>query len=213
MKLKKIASLMLAGIMAVSMLAGCKTADNGGNGGEGEGNVTPTSTTASVLRENLGGNARRIVTAVSNGDLDADLQEAVDTYYNANVFSSYVKNFDIRNDKSEVRDSELGKAVIGDAKNSIGALNSKEDDKNVTAIEVYAVNKSVSDTFLLKQLAEKINSYVTTGNMPDKSTDGEYDYDYEISASIVTADGYNPNLDNGVKFVAFAVTKVATKYV
>ena len=38
MKLKKIASLALAGVMAVSMLAGCSTASNGGdNGGEGEG--------------------------------------------------------------------------------------------------------------------------------------------------------------------------------
>ena len=31
MKLKKIASLMLAGVMAVSMLAGCHTASNDGN--------------------------------------------------------------------------------------------------------------------------------------------------------------------------------------
>ena len=34
MKLKKIASLMLAGIMAVSMLAGCKSGDNGNSGEE-----------------------------------------------------------------------------------------------------------------------------------------------------------------------------------
>ena len=44
MKLKKIASLMLAGVMAVSMLAGCNTASNGGNnGGEGEGEGTTTT--------------------------------------------------------------------------------------------------------------------------------------------------------------------------
>ena len=35
MKLKKIASLMLAGVMAVSMLAGCNTTSNGGNNGGG----------------------------------------------------------------------------------------------------------------------------------------------------------------------------------
>ena len=50
MKLKKIASLMLAGIMAVSMLAACGNANsNGGNGGEGEGEGTQTSGYSSVF--------------------------------------------------------------------------------------------------------------------------------------------------------------------
>ena len=52
MKLKKIASLMLAGVMAVSMLAGCSTASNGGNnGGEGEGEGTTTSGYSAMLGE------------------------------------------------------------------------------------------------------------------------------------------------------------------
>ena len=40
MKLKKIASLMLAGVMAVSMLAGCK---GSANSGEEENPVVPTT--------------------------------------------------------------------------------------------------------------------------------------------------------------------------
>ena len=44
MKLKKIASLMLAGVMAVSMLAGCNTASNGGNNNDdGQNQTTPTN--------------------------------------------------------------------------------------------------------------------------------------------------------------------------
>ena len=39
MKLKKIASLALAGIMAVSMLAGCKDGSNGGNSGSSSENT------------------------------------------------------------------------------------------------------------------------------------------------------------------------------
>ena len=42
MKLKKIASLMLAGVMAVSMLAGCSGKDNGDDG-EPENPVVPTT--------------------------------------------------------------------------------------------------------------------------------------------------------------------------
>ena len=56
MKLKKIASLALAGVMAVSMLAGCSTASNGGNNGgegEGEGEGTVVSGYSSVLGEAL----------------------------------------------------------------------------------------------------------------------------------------------------------------
>ena len=43
MKLKKIASLALAGIMAVSMLAGCSNGSNSGNNENNDGNVTPVT--------------------------------------------------------------------------------------------------------------------------------------------------------------------------
>ena len=39
MKLKKIASLMLAGVMAVSMLAGCNNGPVNDNTGDNNGNV------------------------------------------------------------------------------------------------------------------------------------------------------------------------------
>ena len=51
MKLKKIASLMLAGIMAVSMLAACGSETPDPNPGEGEGEGTQTSGYSSVFGE------------------------------------------------------------------------------------------------------------------------------------------------------------------
>ena len=208
MKLKKIASLMLAGIMAVSMLAGCKTASNNGNGGEGEGEVTPTSTTASVLRENLGGEARRNVTAVSNGDLDAALNSAVADYCADSTIDAVVGTFNL----VDIRTWALGEAVIDDNEDSLEDL-AAIYDKDVTAIEVYAIDKSVSDNWVLEKLADKINDYCDDNRLPDKSADKEYDYDYEISASIVSVDSNKATVDQGVKFVAFSVTKLATKYV
>ena len=215
MKLKKIASLMLAGIMAVSMLAGCKTADNGGNGGEGEGDVTPTSTTASVLRENLNGRAKRDVTAVSDGDLDATLQKAVDTYYTSAMYNIYRWNFDITNDVTgDVRETDLGKAVIGNNKSSITEINNDTDKKTVTAVEVYVVNSSVSDAYLLEQLGEKLSDcFDSDDDYPTMSYDQKYDYDYEIAASIVTVDGNDKNNESGLKFVALSMTKIVTEYV
>ena len=155
MKLKKIASLMLAGIMAVSMLAACGNANsNGGNGGEGEGEVTPTSTTASVLRENLGGEARRNVTAVADSDLDAALKSAVADYCTNNQIKIVVGNFDL----VSINTWALGEAVIDDNEDSITKLKNT-DGKDVTAIEVFAIDKSVSDNWVLEKLADKINTF------------------------------------------------------
>ena len=56
MKLKKIASLMLAGIMAVSMLAGCKTATEPTE----EPDVTPVTGVAATVNGELDENAKKI---------------------------------------------------------------------------------------------------------------------------------------------------------
>lgn len=85
MKLKKIASLALAGVMAVSMLAGCSTASNGGNNGgegEGEGEGTVVSGYSSVLGEALKNvdciKDKDYITFQDNAADEAALQTAVD---------------------------------------------------------------------------------------------------------------------------------------
>ena len=213
MKLKKIASLFLAGVMAVSMLTACGQGNKAPvDDGTETPDVTPTSTTASVLREKLGGEARRNVTAVADADLDAALQEAVDTYYNVALYKMAVHNISIKNDCRWLSYTELGDAVIGDNLFEISKLTAdKVMDK--TAVEVYVVNKSVSDAYLLEQLAEKIDGYCGDKTLPARSADQEYDFDYEIAASIVSVDGFNTTIDSGLKFVAFSITKNATKYV
>ena len=52
MKLKKIASMMLAGVMAVSMLAGCSGKGNGNNG-EPENPVVPTTGVVADANDNV----------------------------------------------------------------------------------------------------------------------------------------------------------------
>ena len=213
MKLKKIASLFLAGVMAVSMLTACGQGNKAPvDDGTEAPDVTPTSTTASVLREKLGGEARRNVTAVADADLDAALQEAVDTYYNVALYKMAVNNINIKNDTRWLSKTELGKAVIGDNLFEIEDL-TKDDVMDKTAVEVYVVNKSVSDAYLLEQLAKKIDGYCGDKTLPARSDDQEYDFDYEIAASIVSVDGFNTTIDSGLKFVAFSITKNATKYV
>ena len=86
MKLKKIASLALAGVMAVSMLTACgDTASNGGNNGgegEGEGEGTVVSGYSSVLGEALKNvdciKDKDYITFQDNAADEAALQTAVD---------------------------------------------------------------------------------------------------------------------------------------
>ena len=226
MKLKKIASLMLAGVMAVSMLTAC-----GGNTIDDtqkpeEPNVTPsTSASAQTLVNNMSKEAQNKVTAVSNGDLDAALKSAVEDYFSNADVVKYGSLFEIV-DKgygegpNDARDTDIGEALVTNLKpytNEISKLNELDDNKTdpFTAVEVYGVNGSVTDKDVLEQLGHKINSevvalnnegsYVVGGNVTNY-----VDYDYEVSASIVTADGRVWGIEDTVKFVAVAVTRTGT---
>ncbi|HJC44882.1 MAG TPA: hypothetical protein H9703_01885 [Candidatus Faecalibacterium faecigallinarum] len=228
MKLKKIASLMLAGVMAVSMLTAC-----GGNTTDDtqkpeEPDVTPsTSASAQTLVSNMSKEAQNKVTAVSNGDLDAALKSAVEDYFSNADVVKYGKIFEIPRTEygwtdADARDTDIGEALVsnlGAYDDVIGNLNKLDNDKvsAYTAVEVYGVNGSVTDKDVLEQLGHKINQSVV--NLKDEGTytvnDSEHvtqyvDYDYEVSVSIVNANGRVWGIDDTVKFVAVAVTRTGT---
>ena len=72
MKLKKIASLALAGIMAVSMLAGCKDGGNSNSGSSSENTNTTSNVTESVLAK-----SSKAVNNVLTVNADDTLDKAV----------------------------------------------------------------------------------------------------------------------------------------
>ena len=75
MKLKKIASLMLAGIMAVSMLAGCKS---GSNGNDTNNDVTPsTSSIVEAMNNGQSATNKVKVTFTSNPSVEAGLTKVL----------------------------------------------------------------------------------------------------------------------------------------
>ena len=231
MKLKKIASLMLAGVMAVSMLTAC-----GGNTTDDtqkpeEPNVTPsTSASAQTLVNNMSKEAQNKVTAVSNGDLDAALKSAVEDYFSNADIVKYGSLFEIEQNaygagKNDARETDIGEALVTNLKpytTEISKLGDLSDDKTdpFTAVEVYGVNGSVTDKDVLEQLGHKITQSVenlkTDGKyyVDGKNNDGKVmnyvDYDYEVSVSIVTANGRVWGIEDTVKFVAVAVTRTGT---
>ncbi len=227
MKLKKIASMMLAGVMAVSMLTAC-----GGNTTDDtqkpeEPNVTPsTSASAQTLVNNMSKEAQNKVTAVSNGDLDAALKSAVEDYFSnadvvkyGQVFEIYPYGYGVN--PSDARRTDIGEALVKNLNaydDEIGNLNKigfKADAR--TAVEVYGVNGSVTDKDVLEQLGHKITQSVENLDTEDTTTYDDaahvqqyIDYDYEVSVSIVTADGRVWGIEDTVKFVAVAVTRTGT---
>ena len=75
MKLKKIASLALAGVMAVSMLAGCKGNNSGSTGDQGNTVVETTGIAKELNDAQTPGNTVK-VSFTSDSSFDADLAEA-----------------------------------------------------------------------------------------------------------------------------------------
>ncbi len=96
MKLKKIASLMLAGVMAVSMLTACDTTSNTPVDPDGDGNVdvTPAAGKSSVFASALAENEDWGDIAKLKIDMkdDADLQSALDAAAQ-NVGTATIEDF------------------------------------------------------------------------------------------------------------------------
>ena len=225
MKLKKIASLMLAGIMAVSMLTAC---GDGSKAPVDDGTETPdvdvsTSASADTFVAALSNDARNNVTAVANADLDAALEDAVEIYFNDWVAADYGRFFGVpgftHGNAADARYSQIGRAVAKAMGNAEDRIQDVDGDKDATvAVETYAVNGSVSDQAILENLAAKMDqsirnldaSYTTDGSDVWGYNDGLVECDYEVSTSIVTATGKYMGVDVTVKFVSVAVERIDT---
>ena len=214
MKLKKIASLMLAGVMAVSMFAGCATTTPE----QPEQPETPaTSNAADMLYSELTGSAKGNVSAVANADLDEALENAVDKYFD---YTSIIDDVYGYNHLTDISLSNLGRSVHSAMKANyapgirFSAINSDNDDSDKVAVAVYAINASTSDAYVMEQIAGQLDGYLST--LP---TSGDFDadgvancnYTYSVSASVTTRTVNFAGVDTGVKYVAVALTKTVAE--
>ena len=218
MKLKKIASLMLAGVMAVSMLAGCATADVEPE--QPEKPETPaTSAAADALYSELTGSAKEKVTAVADADLDSALDNAVAKYWNygsmtaGDVFQDEIKRVNYEG-VVDYRETRIGAAVKDAVKANWLSIASEDkaypwdgidgshfscddDANNRKAVEIWAVPASVSDAMALEIVAEKIDRFVSA--LP---VEGGYDQD-----DYTTESDNKPNYDFSYTISASIETK------
>ena len=208
MKLKKFAAMMLAGVMAVSMLAGCNNiSNNGGNGGEGEGEGegTVASGYSVTLKDALKGDVKDMdnVTFQDNAAYAAALQKALNNVTDesvktiAQMSKTVADASQYTNPDCKEMVSALAKALeITDSDFKIGDLSmewyannaaSTYVNRNITEGALFAVNGTVGTDEAIKQVASIVNDCLN--KLPEKGESNgagtTWDYDYVVSVSVV----------------------------
>ena len=198
MKLKKIASLALAGIMAVSMLAGCK---DGGNGNNGSSSSENTNTTSNVT-ESVLAKSSKAVNNVLTVNADDTLDEAV--------------TFAAENAATAGNSSSLRKVGEGESF-AVNALKIADEwDYTVNGVEeykftsndnhddetywsLYLVTAPKTNDWILGEVANKLDQMVKSTTM-----DGQ-NCEYSVRVATAEINGANSDDTDGY-LVGIAIT-------
>ena len=218
MKLKKIASLMLAGVMAVSMLAGCS---NNGNDKDPSTPETPVVSSASTkLYNDLSADTRLSITsATANSTLESALASSTTKNWNSNDYKYWFDEASKNDATPYVYNFSDNIPLYKDVAYALKAETAFEkafvDTKGgVTVVKVY-ITAGHGEDGSLAWVAKAVDQDVK-GKLPANGTkDGvNYEYDYTISASVVDMDrNIVGDVTQNMKFVAVAVTQTPTKVV
>ena len=195
MKLKKIASLALAGVMAVSMLAGCSGSTTNDNTNGDDNTITvPASNASTVFQKALSSKANIKIDMADNGTLNTNLNTAVE-----NLTSSTIKLFNTVNKGvlNFATDSFGWIGEEGDFINAVdmimaGDLKIVADEMGATALQagafkdlipgyneadtetvtmLYAVDSAVSEDAAVKQVAKRLDGAISLLQIDDDVID------------------------------------------
>ena len=225
MKLKKIASLMLAGIMAVSMLAGCKGNTIKDDPSSSEDNSQATSVSATLYGKFSDATQSKLKYA-DDADLTASLIKNVGSvgydnlanayndhnltvatyvdekggYHTGNVAAGLIKDLESKNVKS----SSLAAAI--------GELNptaANEAEKSINVVLLYVVNNGVAVENALAAIANQIDGNVKGLQVDNDEVNGSASalrYNYTVSVSTTTKTD-EANHGKGLTFIAVELTR------
>ena len=209
MKLKKIASLMLAGVMAVSMLAGCQ---NTSVDPEPTPDPDPTPVTgySAKLQSELSAIAQDKITFSDSTELNSALEYAAGNIGNDKITGSFIDSVkDGKVTYIELNDnSALGLVVRGlrdaldvqfnidkDEAKIISDLNPTTEKSwanwyaknDVNTVLLYVVNDAVNLNNAMDQIADRIgNDIEELDDDFDFDGDGKMDVNYHYTGSVAT---------------------------
>ena len=235
MKLKKIVSLALAGIMAVSMLTAC---------GEGDSNSTVTppvdNTTPTGLSAQLGAEASDLtnskVTFPESTALNNALKHAVGNIGDNSIdwaFNSGITGVTYLGDwqwgwaavsaavgvLEDDMDVDVAMVATGNdpVRATVDGLNpaiAQYDDNNYNTVMLFAVDSGVEMTSIIEQLSNLIDDdmddLVTSFNVDDKNNDDQHEVSYHYTCSVASTSKTFVDADTtfGVTFVAVEINRV-----
>ena len=226
MKLKKIASLMLAGIMAVSMLAGCK-----GNTISEQPNEQPEEPTTSgysaVFEDAMDPDviADGKITMSDNADLTARLNKAIgnlsadtiDTFYNGGViqdvlhFAGGGRGYRDLVVIADLMDAESETDAFSNANDMLANVTTDVTTaKTVTLL--YAVNSAVDPNEAVEQVARRLDERI--GSLPinnDQQQDGDTESVHFVYTGSVSVASKTLASDHGMgmHLIAVEITRTA----
>ena len=181
MKLKKIASLMLAGVMAVSMLAGC-SGKSEEKPGEEENNNNQATGVSSTFAGFLNGDRIKFADnstyqtflsdAIKDADLDySDLSQVNATNWNTDDVYTGIKH-----------DFEMN--VVDFAATRVENFAEVNNNTDNTYMTVLQVPGEVSRDIALKNVANKLDNALSNSNLVNFNTNGGKQYNYAYTGSV-----------------------------
>ena len=217
MKLKKIASLALAGIMAVSMLAGCKDGTNQEDPSSSS-QVPTTTNVVTYANDALTDAQKNVYTFHDNSALNQALQ-AVATDKNKCTATKIENAYTVYNwdNDSDLRADVKGKLDGGlTFKDDYGTFDDgsvpANNGKTLNYIEVSLLSGELSEKAVAEATATYFAKYM--GQLADAATENGVKYALSYSADISAIKVESPqNSAKTAWVVAVMITKTATQQV
>ena len=220
MKLKKIASLMLAGVMAVSMLAGCNGKTETKPEGEGEGEGTTASGYSAMLGEKAADDLYKedrdkIFTFADNADDQKILEKVVLRDVTDASVATIAQLYYVTNRQSDTGFTKLIDDDFREEKDTVwgvvGGLTNVNDSQNTTYFtEVYVANGSVPMDAVMDEIYEHLKADFIGAKKTNSTGSTALNYEYAVSVSVVNVPVTANTLVNGsANFIAVTVTRTA----
>ena len=225
MKLKKIASLALAGIMAVSMLTAC---------GEGDSNSTVTppvdNTTSTGLSAQLGAEASDLtnskVTFADSTALNNALKHAVGNIGDRTISQAFRQGINDVTYLGNLQawgavaaavgvledDMDVDVAMLANENWTVNGLNPTDaqyDENNYNTVMLFAVDSTVSANAAVAEVAADLNDEIgelAINNIGDTNDQMHYSYTGSVSVATKTL---TENHGMGMHIVAVQITRSA----
>ena len=220
MKLKKIASLALAGIMAVSMLAGCKDGTNQEEPSSSS-QVPATTNVVTYANDALSAAEKGVFTFKSSSELDTILQAAAndkDKFASKDIKTVYGNTNNVFDKSSNELKSVYNAVKDKVSTNSIVITDTTDLDKaapngkDQKMVRVLAISGALDEkTAITKVVDDFTKDYSLTTTFPAEITGTPgYDCDYTAEISAVKVSSVD-NAANTAWVVAIVITQSVTE--